>query len=156
MAKLPALPFVRSSVSRGLSANHAYRDYRVTAGEQGLRGMRRQDFLRLYSETRDARDTTAQAMDAPKNVIPSGDLITRRTTEYATGYGTFVNIYQRTRGQDDLIHTPYLIKSREPITPAQAEQRALWYLEQEEPEVYDRVTLGVSYAGTNLFVPRER
>lgn len=156
MAKLPALPFVRSSVTQGLSANQAYRDYRLTAGEQGLRGMRRQDFLRLYSETLAVRDDVAEAMDRPKNVVPSADAIKERTTEYATGYGTWVSIYQRTRGQNDLIHTPFLIKTNTPISPAEAEQRALWFLEQEEPDVYNRITLGVTYTGTNLFTPRQR
>lgn len=156
MPKLPALPFVRQSVSQGLSANQAYRDYRSLAGEQGLRGMRRQDFLRLYSETRDVRADVADAMDRPKDVVPSGSDIIERTTEYATGYGTWVSIYQRTRGMDDLIHTPFLIKTAEPITPAEAEQRAQWFLEQEEPDVYNRITLGVAYTGTNRFVRRQR
>lgn len=118
--------------------------------------MRRQDFLRLYSETLAVRDDVADAMDRPKGVIPSGDAIKIRTTEYATGYGTWVSIYQRTRGQDDLIQTPFLIKTAQPITPQEAEQRAQWYLEQEEPDVYNRITLAVTYTGTNQFVPRVR
>jgi hypothetical protein len=110
----------------------------------------------LYSETLAVRDDVAEAMDRPKNVVPSADAIKERTTEYATGYGTWVSIYQRTRGQNDLIHTPFLIKTNTPISPAEAEQRALWFLEQEEPDVYNRITLGVTYTGTNLFTPRQR
>jgi len=95
-------------------------------------------------------------MDRPKNVVPASEDIIKRTTEYATGYGTWVSIWQRTRGQDDLIHTPFLIKTAQPITPEEAEQRAQWYLEQEDPDVYNRTTLGVAYTGTNEFVPRTR
>lgn len=148
MPKLPALPFARSAVTQGLSANQAYANYRQAAGEVGARGMRRQDFLRLYSETRAMRADLAEAMDRPKNLVPSSDQINTRTSEYQTGFIQSVIIYQRTRGEQDLIETPFMIKTNRPITPGEAEQRAQWYLEQEEPDVYNRVTLGVAYTGT--------
>lgn len=156
MAKLPALPFVRSSITQGLSASAALREYRATAGEQGLRGMRRQDFLRLYSEVLASNDRTQEAMDAPKDVVPSGPFPLRHTETAAPGYIQSVAIYQRTRGTDDLIQTPYMIKTARPITPQEAEQRAQWYLEQEEPDVYNRITLGVVYTGTVRLERRAR
>lgn len=151
MAKLPILPYARKSITEGLSANRAYRNYRAAAGELGERGVRRQDFLRIYSETLAARERDVAGMDRPKNTVPSADEIQTRTGVRARGYYTWVSIYQRTKGQDDLIHTPFAIRSNQPITPAEAEQRAMWWLENEEPDVYNRMTLGVTYTHTDFF-----
>lgn len=151
MAKLPALPFIRSTLTAGLSANQSYRQFQQLADESGLQGIRRQDYLRLYSETAAARGAAVQGMYAPRDQLP--ERITQRGTIRARGYGSWVSIYQRTRGQSDLIHTPFLIKSSEPITPAEAEARALDYLNQE-PDAYNRVTLGVGYLHTEEFTPR--
>lgn len=155
MAKLPALPFVRSSVTQGLSANQSYRQYRTLARENGLQGMRRQDYLRIYSETIAARGNAARAMQQPKDRVPNTDEIVNRSTVNARGYGQWVAIYQRTSGQNDFIHMPFLVKTREPITPAEAEARAMQYLEQE-PDAYNRVTIGVGYMGTEQFNPMQR
>jgi hypothetical protein len=155
MAKLPALPFVRSSVTQGLSANASYRQYSTLARDNGLQGMRRQDYLRVYSETLASRGNAARALTQPKDRPPTNDEIVNRSTVNARGYGQWVAIYQRTSGQDDFMHMPFLVKTREPITPAEAEARALDYLNQE-PDAYDRVTIGVGYMGTEHFTPMER
>lgn len=152
MPKLPALPYARSGVSQGLTANAAYKLYQQTAESQGLQGTRRQDFLRLYSETRALRGVAAQAVQAPKDTIPESNLIVRRGTVQAQGYGQWVGIYQRTVGTSDYYHTPFLVKSSQPLTPAEAEAQALSYLDQQ-PEKYNRTTLGVQYLGTERFVP---
>ena len=155
MAKLPALPFVRSGISQGLSANQAYRDYQSNAQQNGLQGTRRQDFLRLYAQTRALRGGAAEAMFYPKEAIPSADQIHPRDTVLARGYGQWVSIYQRSSAGSDFFHTPFLIKTSQPITPAEAEARALAYLDQE-PDTYNRVTLGVAYVGTEQFNPLPR
>lgn len=149
MAKLPALPFARSAVTQGLGPYAAYRRYQDLAHSQGLRGVRQQDFVRLHQETQAMRADVAEAMGRPKNVVPTYDQIKERTTRGVPGHISWVGIWQRTRGQSDLIFTPYAVRTDKPITPAEAEQRAQWYLEQEEPDVYNRITLGVSYTGTN-------
>lgn len=150
MARIPPLPFVRSGVSQGWSANQAYRHYQSTAQDAGVQGVRRQDFLRLYSETIALRGLAAEAIDMPKDQLPTR--IEPRGTRRATGYGHWVAIYQRTSGSSDLLLQPFLVKSREPLTPAEAEARAREYLDKE-PERYNRVTLGVGYLGTEQFVP---
>ena len=116
--------------------------------------MRRQDYLRLYSQTRSSREQTQVAIQLPKDVIPSADNIIRRDTERARGFGQWVAIYQRTRGQADFMSTPFLVKTNQPITPAEAEQRALAFLETA-PDEYDRITLGVGYMGSEQFFPRQ-
>lgn len=152
MAKLPALPHVRSGVSQGKSANQSYRDYQATAKANGLRGMRRQDYLRLHSQTLAARARTAAAIRAPKTDLPSGEMISPRSTTKARGYGSWVMIYQRTKGETDLIETPWLIRSEELITPEEAERRAGNYIAQN-PYEYDRVVLGIGYVGTDAYSP---
>lgn len=155
MATLPALPQVRSSVTQGLSANAGYRDYQQTAHDNGLRGMRRQDYLRLYSATRAVRAQTLEAMGAPKDEVAGGMAIPVRPTIQATGYGHWVGIHQRTRGQSDYIFTPFLVKSREPMTPAEAEARAMEFLDTS-PDEYNRVLRGISYMGAERFEPMQR
>lgn len=155
MAKLPALPQVRSSVTQGLSANAGYRAYQQTAHDNGLTGMRRQDYLRLYSATRVVRGQTLAAMGAPKD-IPAGGLdIPTRPTIQARGYGHWVGIHQRTRGQSDYIFTPFLVKSNQPLTPAEAEARAETYLDTS-PDEYNRIVTGISYMGSELFQPMQQ
>lgn len=155
MAKLPALPFVRSSVTQGLSASESYRQYQQLARENDLRGMRRQDYLRIYSETMAARGNAARAMQQPKDRVPTTDEIVNRSTVRAKGYGQWVAIYQRTSGQNDFMHMPFLVKTSEPITPEEAEARALEFLSQQ-PDEYNRVTIGVGYMGTEEFNPLEQ
>lgn len=155
MAKLPALPYVRNGVTQGLSANAAYRDYQTTARENDLQGMRRQDFLRMYSQTVNSRAQVQDAMAAPKDQVAGGLDVPLRNTVNATGYGHWVGIHQRSRGESDYIFTPFLVKSREPMTPAAAEARALDFL-QTAPDEYDRVTLGVVYMGAEQFQPMQR
>lgn len=150
MASLPALPFVRAAVSEGLSANAAYRQFREQAASAGLSGIRRQDFLRIYSQTLAARARVPEMLRAPKDTIPSD--IQPRDTVHARGYGSWVLIMQRTRAGSDFFAQPWLIKSRQPITPAEAEQRALAYL-QTEPDQYNRTTLGVTFLNAERYTP---
>lgn len=93
-------------------------------------------------------------MDRPKAAIPSGTQIVNRATVRARGYGQWVSIFQRTSGESDLIMMPYLVKTNEPISPQQAEDQALAFLAQS-PDEYGRVTLGVTYTGTERFVPQQ-
>lgn len=153
MARLPALPYVRSGVTEGLSANASYRNYQSTAKENGLTGMRRQDYLRMYSQTINSREGVLDAMNAPKDLPAGGLPLKPRDTIQATGIGHWIGIHQRTRGQSDYIFTPFLVKSNTPMTPGEAEARALDYL-QQAPDVYDRITLGVVYMGAEQFTPK--
>jgi len=155
MAKLPALPYVRSGVTQGLSGRAAYRNYIEQAHANDLTGIRLQDFQRLYSQTLNVRAQVLEAMNAPKDLVAGGMDVPVRNTVNATGFGHWVGIHQRTRGESDYIFTPFLVKSNAPMTPAAAEQRAIEYL-QQAPDVYDRVTLGVVYMGAEQFQPAQR
>lgn len=148
--KFPALQFIRSNITAGVGASQTYDQYLAIVKENDWRGMRKQDFLRLYSQTVNVRASVLDSMAAPRNTVPS--TIEKRGTITARGYGTWVGIHQRTSGQQDYIFTPFLIKSDQPITPEEAEQRALAYLE-EQPDEYNRVTLDVGYLTTEQFIP---
>lgn len=153
MPKIPALSHVRSSVTQGLSANAAYRDYQSTAHDQGLQGMRRQDYLRLYSQTRNLRKQAEQLLDAPKNIINGGVTPEPRNTIHARGYGYWVAVHQRTVGDNDFLTQPFLLKSHTQLTPAEAERRVGEFLANSEHE-YDRVVLGVGIVGIEEFHPQ--
>lgn len=148
--KLPALQFIRQSITAGLGASQTYDQYLATVKANDWRGMRKQDFLRLYSQTVNVRQAVREQMNAPRNVVPS--TIEARGTINARGYGTWVGIHQRSSGQSDYIFTPFLIKSNVPITPEEAEQRALDFLDQQ-PDEYNRTTIGVGYLSTEHFIP---
>lgn len=150
MAKLPALPFIRRSVTAGLSANQSYREFQETARGQGLQGLRRQDYLRLYSETRTARGAAATAVSMPRDVLPSPEQINRRTYGAKTKYGSWVMIYQRAKGETDIIAQPWMIGSDELITPEEAERRAGAAI-ASNPYEYDRTLLGIGYIGTDQY-----
>ena len=152
MARLPALPHVRAGVTQGLSANAAYRQYRAEAEENDLTGMRRQDFLRLYSQTRALRAQGNELLDAPKDVIHGGVTPQPRDTIRAKGYGYWVAVYQRNVGEQDFQSQPFLIKSHQPLTPAEAERRAGEFVANSEFE-YDRIILGVGLVGIEEFRP---
>jgi hypothetical protein len=148
--RFPALQFIRTSITQGLGASNTYDQYLAIVKANDWRGMRKQDFLRLYSETVNVRDSVRDSMNNSRDTVPS--VIQRRGTITARGYGTWVGIHQRTTGQSDYIFTPFLIKSSVPITPEEAEQRAEAYL-QNEPDEYNRVTLAVGYLTTEQFIP---
>jgi len=148
--KFPALQFIRQSITNGVGASNTYDQYLAIVKENNWRGMRKQDFLRLYSQTVNVREGVREAMNAPRNTRPSA--VEKRGTINARGYGTWVGIHQRTQGQSDYIFTPFLIKSNVPITPEEAEQRAQQYLD-EQPDEYNRVTIAVGYLNTEQFIP---
>ncbi len=148
--KLPALTFIRQSITAGLGASQTYDQYLATVKANDWRGMRKQDFLRLYSQTVNVREAVKESMNAPRNVPPSNP--EKRDTIKARGYGTWVGIHQRTSGESDYIFTPFLIKSNAPITPEEAEQRAAAYIDQQ-PDEYNRVVMGIGYLTTERFVP---
>lgn len=148
--KLPALQFIRQSISQGLGASTTYDQYLATVKANDWRGMRKQDFLRLYSQTVNVRESVRENMNQPRNTVLAEP--EKRGTVNATGYGQWVGIHQRTQGQADYIFTPFLVKTSVPITPEEAEQRAMDYLDQE-PDVYNRVLLGVGYLTTEHFIP---
>ena len=151
LSRLPAIPYVRNGVSQGWSANRAYQHYRDQAREAEATGLRRQDFLRLYSETRALRGLAEQAIQAPRHLPP--ETIEPRSTRFTSGYGSWVHIYQRASGETDLLHKVFLVKSADPITPEEAEQQALEWAQAGE-DSYNYVTLGVGYMGTEQFIPR--
>lgn len=148
--KFPALQFIRQSISNGVGASNTYDQYLAIVKANDWRGMRKQDFLRLYSQTVNVRESVKQSMNAAPNTVPA--TIERRGTINARGYGQWVGIHQRTAGQSDYIFTPFLIKTAKPITPAEAEARALAYLD-EQPDEYNRVIIAVGYLSTEHFIP---
>jgi hypothetical protein len=152
LAKLPALPIIRADVTQGLSANASYRKFQAEAAEGGLQGLRRQDYLRLYSETLNARGRVAAAVSAPKDLIPGRENITQRSKAGRQGYGTWVMVYQRTKGETDLIAQPWLLRSDELMTPQEAERQVGSYI-ANNPYEYDRVLIGIGYAGTDAYQP---
>jgi hypothetical protein len=150
LANLDALRYVRTGVSQGWSANRAYRHYSSEAHSNDLTALRRQDFLRLYSETRALRGQAAEAIGQPRGEIPT--TIQPRGTRFTSGYGQWVHIYQRPSGETDLLHKVFLVKSNNPITPEEAEAQALQWAREGESQ-YNYVTLGVGYMGTEQFIP---
>lgn len=152
MAKLPALQWIRRDVSSGLSANASYREYTAASAEAGAEGMRRQDFLRLYSETVNARGRVSAAVAAPKTELPSRDIIAQRTKAGRGGYGSWVMVYQRTKGESDLVAEPWLLRSDELLTPEEAERRVGSAIAQN-PYEYPRVVIGIGYVGTDEYNP---
>lgn len=151
--RLPALQFIRSKLSEGAGPTQTYREYAATVKANDWRGMRAQDFYRLYHETRNVRESVRETMSSPPNTVPSR--IEKRGTITARGFGQWVGIHQRTRGEQDYIFTPFLVKTAKPITPAEAEARAAEWLEQQ-PDEYNRVVLGVGYLTTEQFIPGYR
>lgn len=152
MAKLNPMPYVRRGVTEGLSGRASYRQFLTAARAEGLTGIRLQDYQRLHAETLGLRGLAQSALSQPKDRVPTESEIQSRTTKFSTGYGTWVLLYQRTVGESDLIEKPFLVKSSVPITPQEAEQQALDWLSEGEDQ-YGRIVLGVSYAGTERFVP---
>ena len=148
--KFPALQFIRQSITNGVGASNTYDQYLAIVKTNDWRGMRKQDFLRLYSQTVNVREGVREAMNAPRDLRPSNP--EKRGTINARGYGTWVGIHQRTSGQSDYIFTPFLIKSNTPITPEEAEQRAMDYLDQQ-PDEYNRVLISVGYLNSEQFIP---
>lgn len=120
----------------------------------GATGMRRQDFLRLFSQTRRLRDQSSDLLDAPKDLAHGGVIPQPRDTVRTRGYGYWVAVYQRSVGQQDFMSSPYLIKSFTPLTPEEAERRVQSYITESE-EKYDRKVLGVGLVGVEEFQPRE-
>lgn len=159
MPKIPALPFIRSGISQGWSGRQAYREFQALAkemtAETGERyvTMRMHDFQRLYTQTLVHRQDIVNAITRPVDRLPLGPEVNIRNTERATGYGTWVVLSQRTRGESDFIQTPYLIKSAQPITPQEAIDRVMQFAERDENN-YNRVTLSVMYTGTERFIPK--
>ena len=151
--RFPALPSVRAGISEGLSPSASYRRYTQQAHAAGLTGMRMENYLHMYSEIRATRGNVPEAMDRPKNVVPSQEQIERRTTINARGYGTWVTAYQRHVGSSDLMEQRFLIKSDAPISPEEAERRTGVLLANND-DIYDRVTLGISYTGTEFYTPQ--
>jgi hypothetical protein len=150
LAKLPALQWVRSGVTQGLSANESYRQFQAAARAEGLQGLRRQDYLRLYSETRNARGRVPAAIAYPKNQLPDRTIIAPRTKAGRGGYGSWVMVYQRTSGETDLIGSPWLLRSDELMTPEEAERQVGTYI-ANNPYEYDRVVIGIGYVGTDAY-----
>lgn len=153
MPRLPALPIIRGGITEGLSANATYRQYRAAAAAEGLETLRRQDFLRLYSQTVGLRGQAAAAASAPKNVPHGGLTPQKRDTLRARGFGYWVGMYQRTRGGADFQMKPWLVKSFTPLTPEEVESRAgeAWAAGERD---YDFVILGIGFLGVEEFNPR--
>lgn len=144
-----ALASIRGGMSAGVSPSAALRAFRSAGGS-----IRNQDWYRLWNQTAALRNRAGDAMFQPKDRLPTHAEIIERDTIRAQGMGTWVSVFQRTRGEQDFISLPFLIKSRTPITPAEAEARALAWTESA-PDFYNRVTLGVAYTGTERFNPSQ-
>lgn len=152
MATLPAMPWVRSGLSQGLSANAALGAFRQAAQEQGLSAIRRQDFLRLYSATRSAREATREAMAADRTSAPDQGIIREMPLSAEEGYGSWVMVYQRQTGGSEPFQQPWLLKSEELLTPEEAERR-VGELIAQNPYDYGRTVTGVQYIGTDHYTP---
>jgi len=53
-----------------MGASQTYDSYLAIVKANAWRGMRKQDFLRLYSQTVNVRAGVAEQMNAPRNVVP--------------------------------------------------------------------------------------
>lgn len=146
------MPWVRSGISQGLSANAALGAFRQAAAEQGLTAIRRQDFLRLYSATRAARAATREAMGAPRESVPDQSIIREMPGSAEEGYGSWVMVYQRETGGSEPFQQPWLLKSEGLLTPEEAERR-VGELVAQNPYDYGRTVTGIQYIGTDHYTP---
>ena len=133
-----------------MSLREQLAEYRAAGGS-----LRTQDWYRLWSQTVSLREQAKRASMRDRDTIPGADEIQERDTELARGYGQWVLVTQRTRGEGDMIVTPFLVKTADPITPGDAETQAVQWATQDERK-YNRRLLGVTYIGTERFNPRSR
>lgn len=152
MAKLPALPYIRRGVTEGLSANASYREFQAAAHAEGLTGIRRQDYLRMYAQTIASRATLSQALSHPKTDLPTPDMIKPRRSTVKRGYLSWVQIYTRPTGGAGLDEQRWAIRSDEPLTPEEAERRAGMAIAQN-PYDYETTIVGIGYIGTQELSP---
>lgn len=165
MPKIPALPFVRSGVSAGLSANQAYRDYQQAAQQASFEtgdvytASNRSAFLQLYSSTRSVRANVQEAMNAPKTEPAGGLPIPERESVRATGYGQWAVVFSRPIGSSEVERLFYFQRSNEPLTPEEVEQRARADFEasavDEHGSMYRNIIEGVAYTGTEKLTPTQ-
>jgi hypothetical protein len=161
--KIPALPYVRSGVSNGLSANATLRMYQQAAQQASVEigervtAMDRTAFLRLYSQTRSLRANVQAAMNAPKDQPAGGLPAIPRDTVRATGYGNWATVYVREIGSPYVEPLYHLIRSQSPLTPQEVEDQVIAafeeYVTDKHGTLQGHFVEGVSYTGTELFTP---
>lgn len=163
MPQIPALPFIRGAITQGLSGNQAYRQYQALAREQtaatGERwsGMRRNTFQVLYSQTRAIRQNVPSAIEAPKDKVPEADDIDARSYRHGKGYLNWATVFVRAPGTNDVEPYFHAIRSEEPLTPGETEQRAeaaiMDAIQQAHGSLEGYVFHGSLYTGTERLVP---
>lgn len=151
MAKANALAFIRQAISQGLSANAAYKQGQEMAASQGLRFLRRDTFLRMYSQNRASRAQWEAAAAQPVDQPP--ETVKQRDTIRARGYGTWVEMVMRTVGTGELQYNRFLVKSHAPMTPQEAMDTAnqVW---QQNASQYPMTLVGMTYRGTEFYTPQ--
>lgn len=163
MPSVPALPFIRSAISQGQSANAAYRAMRSAVaqltdetGEQ-FTGMRRSTFLETYSATVALRARVPEALTQPKDEIPFGGDIPDRPTVRHTGYGNWAIAFSRERGSNEVLSEFYYQRTEAPLTPQQiedmAEQDFLASSQTQHGSKAGFVFLGATFVGAEKLVP---
>lgn len=149
---LPPLSFIRSAITQGINRTNAYRQFTQTAHEQGLVGVRRSTFSQLFSEEIGVREQSKGGISADRFATPDATTFNQRTTVSARGYGQWVKVYYRNKGEDQLYDEPWLIKSSEPLTPYDAESQVGALIAQHEGE-YDKVFVAAAYMTTDQYTP---
>lgn len=162
MPKIPALPFVRTGISQGWSANTAYASYQAAADDlseqtgQNWTAGRRTVFLQMYSSLRYTREQIPEALAAPKDVPFGGLTPASRPSTMRSGYLYAAAAWTRPIGSADLEQTIHLVASNDALTPGEVESRVRQQIEDsaaQEHGTFTNYTIeGVSFTGVEALV----
>ena len=165
MPQINALPWIRSSISEGLSHYQSYQRFTEFAHQQTERtgdrwvGMRRETYYRLYSEIRELRSRVPAAMQAPKDQIPGYGDVVASSRRHGQGYINWAIVYVRTPGSSEILPMHHAIRTDNPLTPEEVEQQATSSIQnaiqQAHGSLEGHVFLGTQYTGTERLQPLE-
>lgn len=116
-------------------------------------------FQQMYSQALAARAQIADALTAPKDQPGGGLTPVTRSTVRASGYGNWVSLFHRPVGSSEVERFYYLAKSNRPLTPMEAEAKAIEDFEtaaqDEHGTVYRSVIEGAIFTGVEQYIPTE-
>lgn len=133
------------------------RNLTETSGQR-WRGLGRESFLSLYSQTVAARSKVANALDYNIDQLPDPTVMTDRESARSRGYITWLTVYTRQRRERDIEAEFFAVHSKEPLTPAQAMAKAQAGFEANAQTEHGTRSgysfIGATYSGTWRMTPR--
>jgi hypothetical protein len=137
-----------SAIKDGLSANAGLNAARAA----GL-GVRRETWLKLYSEAKSALVGAPKEMSAPLNRRPTSAELFAFEAPNARGYLHQVDVYVRDRETGDVSVRPYSIRTDELLIRDDAIATALDAF-GGNADRYNEQVLGAAHVGAYVFVPK--